>query len=359
MMDYLQQAAVIHHHVEVQINNILKQPHSTDLTLLELRGIIEELITSKLANLTPTSNTIIHSGLAFPIGLSADSIVAHYTPFKMPTSHTSKLPYYLNPNTTLKECKLLKVDYGVQINGYIIDSAFTLDFINTTESSMLVKASNEIVNKVIKSCGVDVRLNELSDMATELVSSYEINETPLKLVSNVYSHNIEQWKIHGGKFICLDYKDTTTTKDTNNVNHPLIDTKMELNEQYAIEFYATNGLGKGRLIDNTLTYSHYRMNELYYDKSKIPIFEIDKHNKIMDVILNNMKMLPFCPNFVASYNLKVNKKKLTPHNIAASLQELYCLGFLHSYPPIIEMDPMALVAQKEKTIIIDEIIKVF
>ena len=72
-----------------------------------------------------------------------------------------------------------------------------------------------------------------------------------------------------------------------------------------------------------------------------------------------MKMLPFCPNFFLSYNLKVNKKKLTPHNIAASLQELHCLGFLHSYPPIIETDPMALVAQNEKTIIIDDIVKVF
>jgi len=348
-MEFLQQASDIHHQVEDHVNNILKQPQATDITLLELRGIIEELIISKLANLTPTSNTITNSGLAFPIGLSADSIVAHYTPFKMPTSHTSTLPYYLNPYTTLKECKLLKVDYGVQINGYIIDAAFTLDFVNTPESSTIVKASNEIVDKVIKSCGVDVRLHELSDIANELISSYEVNEKPLKLVSNVYSHNIEQWKIHGGKFICLDYKDT----------HTMVDYKMKLNEQYAIEFYATNGLGKGRLIDNKLTYSHYRLDETYYDQSRIPIFEIYKHNKIIDIVSNNMKMLPFCPNFFLSYNLKVNKKKLTPHNIAASLQELHCLGFLHSYPPIIETDPMALVAQNEKTIIIDDIVKVF
>jgi methionyl aminopeptidase len=351
-MDYLQQASDIHHQVEDQIKNIIEQPHSTDLTLLELRGIIEELITSKLDNLTNNtinSHHITNSGLAFPIGLSVDSIVAHYTPFKMPTSHTSTLPYYLNPYTTLKECKLLKVDYGVQINGYIIDSAFTLDFVNTPESSTIVKASNEIVDEIIKSCGVDVRLHELSDIANELVSSYEVNEKQLSLVSNVYSHNIEQWKIHGGKFISLDYKDAYT----------MVDYKMKLNEQYAIEFYATNGLGKGHLIDNTLTYSHYRLDETYYDTTRIPIFEIDKYNKIIDVISNNMKMLPFCPNFFASYNLKVNKKKLTPHNIASSLQELHCLGYLHSYPPIIETDPKALVAQNEKTILIDEIVKVF
>ena len=356
-MEFLQQASTIHRQVEYHVNNILKQPLAVDITLLELRGIIEELLLAKLENIKSTSNTITNTitdaGLAFPIGLSVDSIVAHYTPFKMPTSHISNLPYYLNPNTTLKECKLLKVDYGVQLNGYIIDAAFTLDFANTTESSMLVKASNEIVANVIKSCGVDVRLNTLSDIANELILSYEVNEKPLKLVSNVYSHNIEQWKIHGGKFISLDYKDTPYDS-----NKSLIDTKMELNEQYAIEFYATNGLGKGRLIDNKLTYSPYRMKESYYDEYKIPIFEIDKHNKIMDIVLDHMKMLPFCPNSVASYNVKVNKKKLTPHNIATSLQELHCLGVLHSYPPIIELNPTALVAQTEKTIIIDDIVKV-
>ena len=355
-MEYLQQAADIHHQVKDQIYNILEQPHGTDLTLLELRGIIEELITSKLIQIKSTStpaNNITTCGLAFPIGLSVDSIVAHYTPFKMPASHLSTLPYYLNPNTTLKECKLLKVDYGVHINGYIIDSAFTLDFADTTESSTIVNASNDIVDEIIKSCGVDVRLNELSDIAIELVSTYEVNGNPLKLVSNVYSHNIEQWKIHGGKFISLDYKDNTT------FNKPLIDCKMELNEQYAIEFYATNGIGKGQLIDNKFTYSHYRLDETYYDNQRIPIFEIPKYNKIINVISNNMKMLPFCPNFFTSYNLKVNKKNLTIHNIASSLQELHCLGYLHSYPPIIEKDPMALVAQNEKTIIIDDIVKVF
>ena len=155
-MEFLQQASDIHHKVEDHVNNILKQPLATDITLLELRGIIEELITSKLDKLsitsstTTTNNNITNTGLAFPIGLSVDSIVAHYTPFKMPTSHTSNLPYYLNPNTTLKECKLLKVDYGVQLNGYIIDAAFTLDFANTPESTILVKASNEIVNNVIR-----------------------------------------------------------------------------------------------------------------------------------------------------------------------------------------------------------------
>tara|TARA_B110001469_G_scaffold127611_1_gene149256 strand:- start:718 stop:1779 length:1062 start_codon:yes stop_codon:yes gene_type:complete len=353
-MEFLQHASTIHHQVEYHINNLLKQPLATDITLLELRGMIEKLILTKLENLKSTSNTIIDTGLAFPIGLSVDSIVAHYTPFKMPKSHISNLPYYLNPNTTLKECKLLKVDYGVQLNGYIIDAAFTLDFANTPESTILVKASNEIVNNVIKSCGIDVRLNSLSDIANEMILSYEVNDKPLKLVSNVYSHNIEQWKIHGGKFISLDYKETH-----NNDEKSLIETKMELNEQYAIEFYSTNGLGKGSLIDNKLTYSHYRINESYHDKSKIPIFEIDKHNKIMNIVSNHMKILPFCPNFVASYNLKVNKKKLTPHNIATSLQELHCLGFLHSYPPIIELDPTALVAQTEKTIIIDDIVTIF
>ena len=89
--------------------------------------------------------------------------------------------------------------------------------------------------------------NELAASAREIIESYEYEGNPLKIVENVYSHNILPWKIHGDKFIKPDYV---------NYNENL---KVEAGEQYAIEFYTSNGLGKGKLIDAPHTYSHYRL----------------------------------------------------------------------------------------------------
>ena len=318
---------------------LLDKPFS-QLTLFELRNIIETEIKGKLPNEQ-------NYGLAFPIGLNVDSIVAHYTPTKIKDSVLDTLPYYLNGYTQINKCKILKVDFGVHINGYIIDSAFSLNLDKSTESKILIESSEEAVNTVIKEIGIDSRLNDLADIAHEVVSSYEINDNPIKLVDNVYSHNIERWKIHGNKFIKPDYKQL--------LNH--ISYSIQDNEQYAIEFYTTNGNGKGKLVTIPETHSHFSISEHYSNKS-VPIFEIDRYNKIINVIQQQFYSLPFCPNYLLDYKVKDGKKKLSSIKLTESLNELHNLNILNSYPPIIEYDTSALVSQYERTIsIVDEIVR--
>lgn len=58
----------------------------------------------------------LKAGLGFPTGLSLNNVVAHYTP---------------NPgqkDITLQSSDVMKVDFGVHINGWIVDSAFTMSF---------------------------------------------------------------------------------------------------------------------------------------------------------------------------------------------------------------------------------------
>ena len=54
-------------------------------------------------------------GVGFPVGLSINECAAHWTP---------------NPGEkrTLKSDDLIKIDYGVHIDGCIADSAFTFSF---------------------------------------------------------------------------------------------------------------------------------------------------------------------------------------------------------------------------------------
>jgi len=62
---------------------------------------------------------------AFPTNLSINEIAAHFTP-----SHEDK---------TVAE-GLLKVDFGVHVDGFIADTAFSLDLENSAENKKLIEA---------------------------------------------------------------------------------------------------------------------------------------------------------------------------------------------------------------------------
>ena len=151
----------------------------------------------------------------------------------------------------------------------------------------------------------------------------------------MYSHNILPWKIHGDKFIKPDYYKYDE------------DLKVEAGEQYAIEFYTSNGVGKGELVEAQHTYSHYRFKDIGF-----PLFPDKEINEFVAFSRENLLNLPFCPNIIDSFNLKLNKKKPSHKKIISLCQQLYNSNIVESYPPIIECNTNSLVAQIEDNIII-------
>jgi methionyl aminopeptidase len=85
----------------------------------------------------------MESGIAFPTGISINNCAAHYTP---------------NPGdeTVLKYDDVCKVDFGTQIQGRIIDTAFTVAFNPVYDN--LLKAVQDATNTGIKEAGIDARL---------------------------------------------------------------------------------------------------------------------------------------------------------------------------------------------------------
>lgn len=88
----------------------------------------------------------MESGIAFPTGISINNCAAHYTP---------------NPGdeTVLKYDDVCKVDFGTQIQGRIIDTAFTVAFNPVYDN--LLKAVQDATNTGIKEAGIDARLAEI------------------------------------------------------------------------------------------------------------------------------------------------------------------------------------------------------
>ena len=99
------------------------------------------------------------AGMGFPTGCSLNHVAAHYTP---------------NPgdDTVLQYGDVMKFDFGTQVNGYIIDCAFTVAF--DPQFDPLVLATKEATYQAIKEAGMDVRLGELGATIEEIIKSKEV-----------------------------------------------------------------------------------------------------------------------------------------------------------------------------------------
>ena len=101
----------------------------------------------------------LQAGIAFPTGCSLNHVAAHYTPNK-------------GDETVLQYDDVMKIDFGTQINGRIIDSAFTVSF--NPQFGPLLEASKEATNEGIKAAGIDVRLCDVGEAIQEVMESYEV-----------------------------------------------------------------------------------------------------------------------------------------------------------------------------------------
>jgi methionyl aminopeptidase len=101
----------------------------------------------------------LERGIAFPTGCSINHCAAHFT---------------CNPgdDTVLGYDDVMKIDYGTQVNGNIIDCAFTVAF-NPVYDNLLT-AVKAATNEGIKQAGIDVRLCDVGAAIQEVMESYEV-----------------------------------------------------------------------------------------------------------------------------------------------------------------------------------------
>jgi len=212
----------------------------TGAKLADLVDAVEDIIlkmcrldpTTYFVNGPPTDN---NCGIAFPVGVNINNVVAHDSKTVPHNGQTDSRTFFRGD--------LVKVDIGVHINGRIIDSAFS--HIVTDKPGIhdkdniynsVLEASRDSVFTAIKMAGPDQRLDEMSETIDEIIRSYEVDMAgemlPIRPVKGIGGHNIKQYQIHGGKLILSepDYKIQG-------------DLRMDEDEIFAIETYATTGMG--------------------------------------------------------------------------------------------------------------------
>lgn len=141
-LDEYRQAAEIHRQVRQYAQNELIKPGASLTTIAE--GIEDGVrALSGHQGLEPGDG--FKAGMGFPTGLCLNNVAAHWTP---------------NPGAKdvfLDKGDVLKVDFGVHVNGRIVDSAFTVAFDHTYDN--LLTAVKEATNT-----GIMVRFPSMYDI---------------------------------------------------------------------------------------------------------------------------------------------------------------------------------------------------
>jgi len=161
-----------------------------------------------------------------------------------------------NPGDThqiLKKDDLIKIDYGVHLNGYITDGAFSFSFNDRYDP--LINASKEATQVGMDMAGPEASLGDIGTAIQETIESYEIELNgktfPLKSVGNLCGHQIGQYKIHCGKPV----PNVTNKHIINNEMY-----RMKEGEEYAIETFPSTGTGDVKEDNDPGSWSHFMAN---------------------------------------------------------------------------------------------------
>ncbi|KAH8685501.1 methionine aminopeptidase 2-like protein [Tricladium varicosporioides] len=312
--DFLQeyrQGAEIHRQVRQWAQKNIKPGQS----LTEIANGIEDGVRALTGHPGLEEGDNIKGGIAFPTGLNLDHIAAHYSP-------------NAGNKTILEEKHVMKVDFGVHINGRIVDSAFTMSFDPMYDN--LLEAVREGTNTGIKEAGIDVRMGDIGAAIQETMESYEVEingETfPVKCIRNLNGHDIRQWQIHGGKSVPIVKSNDQT--------------KMEEGEVFAIETFGSTGNGYVR---DDLETSHYAWRQ---DAPNVPL-RIASASKLLQVIKKNFGTLPFCRRYL---------DRLGQEKYLLGLNNLVQSGIVEDYPPLVDKKG-SYTAQFEHTILLRPTVK--
>ena len=307
-------SAFIHKNIVNKIYNCDFSNRSTLSVVYE----IEELIKNEC------KNEEINNGIAFPVNVCLNECIAHNTP--------------LNHNNIIQKGDLLKIDFGVHINGHITDSAFTIA-VNTSKFNELINISKRATQIGIEQSGVDVLLSDIGEDIEEYILSKEVEMNGtiyhVKNIKDLCGHSIAPYIVHSGKAVpnCkLDF------------NYPL---RMCIGEKYAIEPFVTTG--EGICIYDNDNVNHFMLKPNYYynyNKNKINLNK--NHINLYNDINAYYKSLPFTHRWLWEKNNNYNEKEL--YN---SLNILNKYDIIEKYPPIYDIKG-SYVAHHEHNVIITD-----
>ena len=209
---------------------------------------------------------------------------------------------------------MVKIDVGVHIDGYIADTAKTVE-VGTRNWQALIESSREALAVAIEIVRPGVKLNVIGSAIEQTINSFGFRS-----VSNLTGHSLKQYSLHAGLSIP-------------NVQGGA-EGRIEEGDVIAIEPFATNGAGK---VEGKKSGNIYRL----WGKGRSRAFKNQSLNAFVKYIEREYCTLPFCERWCYDFD-----KKARSH-----LYRLLRYGIITSYPTLIDKGG-GIVAQTEHTLIV-------
>ena len=238
---------------------------------------------------------------AFPVNVGVNEVAAHYT---SPPGDDMKIP---------ENC-LAKIDFGVQIDGYVTDTSVTVCFDPTLQP--LAQAADEALQNAIRAFKPGVKLSEIGRIVETTIQRFG-----LRPITNLTGHKIERYSIHAGKSVP-------------NVGW-MNGTKIEEGEVYAIEPFTTKADAAGSVMNGSSAYI-YR-----YVKPKGATSDDSK--KLLEYIHSHFSTLPFASRWLSQAFEREAAKR--------ALLDLIKHKCVSAYPVLVEQTGNP-VAQSEHTVLV-------
>jgi methionyl aminopeptidase len=271
--------------ISKKIKEYMKEIVKKDVLVVEIADKIEVRIKE------------LGGDMAFPTNISIDEIAAHYTP---------------TARDETKASGLMKVDIGVEVGGFIADTAVSFDLTDDKRYSDMIKVNNEALEAALKELKVGSPLKVIGNTISSIVEKHG----KYKVIRNLTGHGLDKDNIHAG---------ITVSNLKNENEFELEDTAI------AIEPFLTEG--KGEIFEG-------KLSEIYVmQQEKLPR-DRDARD-MLNYIKRTYKTKPFCKRWIERANL-------AKPNYCLSL--LVKEGIVYNFPTLVEKERKP-VSQAEHTVV--------
>jgi methionyl aminopeptidase len=241
---------------------------------------------------------------AFPCNVSINEVAAHYT----------SPP---NDKSTIPEGSTVKVDLGVQVDGYVTDTAFTACF--NSECRSMANTAEQALKTAIENIHGDMPLGKIGSLIETTIKN-----RGFKPISNLTGHSVGRYLIHAGTSIP-------------NVAQAVSLAKVKAGEVYAIEPFVTLPEAVGHVDDSPQT-TIFRL-------LKAKSVKTESAKKLLKHIEANFRTLPFAERWL------IGVVPREEHD--AAFKELLSSRAIMSYPVFVEASKKP-VAQAEHTVLLTD-----
>lgn len=243
-----------------------------------------------------------NAGLAFPVNIARNTLAAHYSP-----RHDDPL--------TFMRGDVVKLDVGAHVDGYIADTAVTIE-VETHLHDTMIRASAEALEKVIGAINPHLPLSEAGRIVEETIISFGF-----KPIDNLMGHGLGRYELHSG--VSVPNVGSFGGKNT-----------LKEGDVVAIEPFATNGAGHVISGSGSNIY-------LCKDSMKAKFIREHKTKVMFDKLHAHFGSLPFAQRWF--HDLFPKDDNL--------MKKLAFLGVMKQYPQLVEAKG-GIVTQMEHTVII-------